>query len=262
MFWMDPPPLYTSFDPNRELRFRKVLPVLAGGETGLGGTGSSYLSSIGLRAGCQSAGRTALVFSFSNQRSPYSPRVLKSSNTKNTVVIAVAEGDGAFKRLDAEIGDSIPHLTCLQDAAVVTSIGATKDLGHAVVIESRCTSKECVTRRSEPIPIPAGDELDAATTDTGVALVWKLMADQVTSQARGMAFYRHAPLDKLASTPPRPLLENRRRGGMDIDHVHLISRGPAVIVAIEAGGKTPRTYAIRIDAGGAASAVQVEETQW
>jgi len=145
---------------------------------------------------------------------------------------------------------------------VVTSVSRADDKGQVTVIESRCKVDGCVARRSGPMPLPAGDEFDAATTDAGVALVWKLSADRVASRARGLAFVHYAPLDKLAATLPRPVVDNQRRGGLDVDHVHLVARGPVALVALESGGRSPMTRVVRIDPTGAVGPVRVEETKW
>ncbi len=58
------------------------------------------------------------------------------------------------------------------------------------------------------------------------------------------------------------MLEGARRGGIDAVHLHLVPRPKGAVVALETGGKTPETYAIRIDGSGAPAAVRVEETTW
>jgi hypothetical protein len=251
VFWAEPPSYYAFGNPPRDFWYRRVLPTLAPAETSAGTVPSSYPK---LRGGCQGGGRTAVLFGDDERY-----RVTR----RETAHILVAEGDGEPKAFDADIGATLPHITCAPDAVVVTSVKEGEARGHYVVLESRCTAAGCATRASDPIAALAGTEVDAATLDGGaVVFVWKMRADQATSAARNMAFYHLAPLDKLAATPPRPLLENKRHGGIDVDHIHLIHRGPAAILAMESGGKTPITHAVRIEAGGGASPVHVEETKW
>lgn len=257
VFWMDRPPLYTSYDPDRSLYSRRVLPRLEGSPSSIGEAPGNNLT---FQGGCQAEGRRALLFGSDKQRNYGKER--DQEVEKATIAVAFAEGDGPYKRLDAKVRATAAHIHCGKEAVFITSVGPAKQPGAIIVVESRCTAAGCEARSSDPIPVPGGSQIDAASIDGAVVLVWKLRADLVTSPARGMAFYRAAPIEAIATAPPRPLIENKRRGGLDIDAIHLIPRGAAAVVALESGGKTPVTYAARIDATGTASLISMEETQW
>ena len=229
---------------------RRVLPKLG---PPIEVTGSGF--SVDLASACQSEGRTALL-----------TRDAAISDDKLSRKLIVSESEESFVAVDAEVSPAgplgpSPHLVCTREAAIVTSVTA-KDAQHVVVIESRCTAKGCSTKRSEPVEIMGGHEADAASLEGSIVLIWKLRPDRVLSRAKGMAFYRFAPIDSLASTPPRPLVENKRGGGIDIDHLRLVSRPEAAVVVLETGGKATVAEVVRIDAKGAPSAVAVEETKW
>jgi hypothetical protein len=242
-FWTESISAYASYSAARDFSARRVQSALSPKDISLG----SVSSTPGLVDGCRGGGRTALLF--------------EMEKTKARVV--AAEGDGDFTWADVETGDTSPHLTCARDAVIVTSVALQQGKGKGrVVVESRCAAGKCDTRRSDPMPLLPGGEVDAAAMDSGVLMVWKTPGDRVASKARGMVFFRLAPLDALASTPPRPLIENHRHGGVDVDHLDLLPRGPASLLLLRAGKKAAPVYAVRVDAAGAVSAVHVEETKW
>ncbi len=254
MVFADDQPNYSHpFDPDRRFRGRRMTPVYETDATVLGSpsTSESPFDRLAL-GGCHVGDRIALLFDVAvGARVP---------GRKARLVLA--EGSAPLHPLDPELGTTPAHLYCGKDGVVVTSVEPAARPGFVVVVESRCSTTECQTKRSDPVAVPAGVDVDAATLEGGVVLTWVTREDQATSAARGMAFYRFGALEALASAPPRPLFEGARRGGVDVRHVQLVPRPRAAIVALETGGKPPVTYAVRIDATGAAAAVRMEETKW
>lgn len=250
VFWVDPPPVYSSYDPDRKLWARRVSPSLAAKAESLG---QAPADAIDLLDGCKAFGRTALLFS---------ARYGRSINNEKKLRIAVAEGEGSFKGFDVEVGYYIPHLTCGKDAVWVTSADTSTGPHAVVVVQSRCTEKGCEAKRSGPVSTPFGAEFRAATVGSNAMLVWRLRPDRVLSRARGMVFYHVAPIDALAAAKPRPLFENRSRGGFDADRVFLFGRAEAVVLVEKTGKNQPVLYAAKVDPSGAAAPVVVEETSW
>jgi hypothetical protein len=250
VFFNDRPPIYpgAAFNgtplPDRRFHGRRVDPVFEPTLTDLGPATESGLTPLG---GCRSGALRALLFDV---------------DVKKKARLVLVDGDGPLRGFDAPTGDSRPQLYCGRDAVVLTSIEHVGTTPAIVVVETRCAGTACEVKRSGEITLPAGKQADVATFDGGVVLSWVTSSEQVTSAARGMAFYKMGAIDALAAAPPRPLFEGARRGGVDALYVHLMPRPKAAIVVLETGGKEPVTYAARIDASGAAAAIRMEETKW
>jgi hypothetical protein len=244
VFFNDRPPVYSSFDQKRRFHGRRVLPELDAAATDLGSATADDLTALD---GCRAGDTAAVLFA------TYAPGKAR---------LVLARSGGALVAMDAETGGAAPpHLACARDGFVVTSVQRTEPSAF-VVVQARCAGSACTTTRSAPVTLPAADDVDAATYDGGVALVWRTRSDQVTSAARGMAFARVGPLADLAAAAPRPLFEGARRGGFEAARLALVPRPQAIVAVLETGGKEPVTYAARLDAQGAAAAVRVEEATW
>jgi hypothetical protein len=244
VFYNDRPPIYRD-DGDRRFWGRRVDPVYEVKVTDLGTATSYGLTALG---GCRMGSLRALLFA--------------SDEGGGKARLVLVDGDGPLRAVGVDKGTSPPHLYCGKDAVFVTSVEWAKTPGSVVVVEARCAGTSCTTRRSPPVPMPAPAEIDAATFDGGVVLTWVTRVDQVTTTARGMAFYKVAALEALAEAPARPLFEGVRRGGLDLLHVSLVPRPRAALVVLETAEKEASTWAARIDTSGAATAVRMEETKW
>jgi hypothetical protein len=244
VFFNDRRPFYKDFDPERRFWGRRMDPVFDPVLTDLGPATANDLTTLD---GCRQGDRRAVLF---------------ATYEKKKARVVLVDGSGTLRGIVADTGTTAPHLHCGGDAVFVTSVEPADRHGSVVVVETRCAGASCEAKRSAPIALPAAAQVDAATFDGGVVLSWVTRPDEVGPAARGMAFYKVGALEQLPAAAPRPLFEGARRGGFDVARAHLVPRPKAVVVALETRGKAPVTYAARIDASGAATAVRVEETSW